>query len=80
MDLDYDRDADAVYIHLRNLPYAFGEDLDTERRIDYAADGQPVGIELLNASRGVNLEGLPESEDLLPLLAQHGIKAVAPRR
>ena len=79
MRLDYDEDADAVYIYLHEAPYAFGEDLDSERRIDYAPDGKPIGIELLNVSHGVNLDGAPQREAVSPLLAQHGIKIVTPR-
>ncbi len=79
MRLDYDEDADAIYVHLRDVPYAFGEDLDPERRIDYAADGKPLGIELLNVSSGVNLDRLPDVEAVSRLLTQHGVKILAPQ-
>ena len=42
----YDREADAIYISLAKAPYAYGKDLDKERRIDYAADGTPIGVEI----------------------------------
>jgi uncharacterized protein YuzE len=41
--LEYDRDADAAYIRLQDAPYAYGEDIDRERRVDYAQDGTPSG-------------------------------------
>lgn len=68
MRLDYDREADAVYIWMRDAPYAYGEDLDAERRIDYGSDGIPVGVELLNVSAGVRLDDLPDHQTLARLL------------
>ena len=53
MYIKYDKQADAVYILLSNKPYAYGKDLDNERRIDYDADGNPRGVELLCVSGGV---------------------------
>jgi len=43
--LKYDRTADAIYIKLSNLPYAYGKDLDDLRRIDYDVDDNPRGVE-----------------------------------
>jgi uncharacterized protein YuzE len=77
MRLEHDPDADAIYIHLHDLPYAFGEDLDRERRIDYAADGQPIGMELLCVSHGVNVDDLPEKEAITRLLEERNIKVFA---
>ncbi len=77
MRLEYDPEADAVYIWLRELPYAFGEDLDHERRVDYAADMKPIGIELLDVSKGVNLDDLPQRHDVERLLEQHHIRVYA---
>ncbi|HZS93558.1 MAG TPA: DUF2283 domain-containing protein [Chloroflexota bacterium] len=67
--LKYDADADAIYIRLNDLPYGFGEDIDHERRIDYAESGEPVGIEILCASTGVDTRGLPD-EDAVRRLAE----------
>lgn len=71
--LEYDRDADAIYVSLRDLPYAYGEDLDHRRRIDYGTDGLPIGIELLGVSRGVNVDDLPEQDAVACLLQSHDI-------
>ena len=79
MQVEYDRDADAVYIRLRDLPFAFSVDLDHVRHIDYAVDRQPVGVELLNVSRGVNVADLPSSAELERALVEAGIRVVAPR-
>lgn len=74
MRMTHDPEANAIYIYLRELPYAFGEDLDDSRRIDYAADEKPRGIELLNVSLGINLSYLPECEAVERLLRDNGIK------
>ncbi|GEM_PF-1197145 len=70
MRLTYDTEADAAYIYLRPMP-ATGVDhtvaLDTDRMVDYAGD-EPVGVELLNVSLGVNLDGLPRSVEVEDLL------------
>ncbi len=73
----HDPEADAIYVRLRDLPYAYGEDIDHERRIDYAADGTPIGVELLDVSRGVNLDDLPEQTALGSLLVAHSINVFA---
>jgi uncharacterized protein YuzE len=73
--LDYDREADAAYVWLRpGRQYAFGEDLDSDRRVDYGLDGEPIGVELLNVSKGVNLDDLPEPERMAILLREQAIE------
>ena len=82
MTIEHDLTSDAIYIHMRpDIAYAFGEDLDTERRIDYGADQRPIGVELLNVSHGVNLADLPEPNEIARLLAGAGVKVLtAPAR
>jgi uncharacterized protein YuzE len=77
MRLEYDPDVNAAYIWLRELPCAFGENLDHSRRIDYAADHEPIGIELLNVHRGVDLDNLPGRNAVAKLLAEHQIRVSA---
>ena len=64
MRYEYDSETDALYIYLppEGRAYSYGRDLDPERRIDYAIDGAPVGIELLCVSHGVKLDDLPARE------------------
>ncbi len=75
--MKYDREADALYVYLSDKPYAYGRDLDNERRIDYAADGTPIGIELLSVSKGVNPDDLPEQSEVIDLLESQNIKIFA---
>ena len=70
-------DADAIYVHLTDKPYAFGEDLDAERRVDYADDRSPIGVELTCVSHGVDLSGLPVRDEIARLLEQLRIKVLA---
>lgn len=74
MKVKYDREADAMYIYLSSKPYAYGKDLDDERRIDYASDNTPMGVELLCTSKGVNLEGLPNADKIAEAIERNGIK------
>ena len=67
--VQYDRKADAVYAHLSDKPYGYGENLDDARRIDYAEDGTPRGIELLYVSQGVDLSKLPHADELAEALS-----------
>jgi uncharacterized protein YuzE len=75
--LSYDREADAIYITLRELPYAYGEDIDHERRVDYSAYGEPIGVELLCVSDGVNVDDLPDQATIVRLLEEHRIMVFA---
>lgn len=76
----HDPEADALYITLSTKPYAFGEDLGPERRIDYAADRTPIGIELLAVSHGVDLEALPYRDEIAQLLERTGLSELASHR
>jgi uncharacterized protein YuzE len=75
MEIEFDPQADAVYIHLLQKPYAHGVDLDDWRRVDYSADHEPIGVELLAVGRGVNVHQLPCSEAIAQVLETKGIMA-----
>jgi len=77
MKITHDPEADAVYIQISNATYAYGKDLDKLRRIDYNTDDQPIGVELLCVSKGVNPDDLPEQEQVISLLERKHIKVFA---
>ena len=77
MRLEYDKEADALYIYLTNKPYCYGKDLDTERRIDYDAEDNPRGVEVLCVSEGVITDDLPERAEIERALDDRGIKVYA---
>ncbi len=75
--IKHDPEADAVYITLRDAPRTHSKELDSDRVIDYAKNGQPRGVELLNVSMGVDLDGVPERDEIAWLLNTHRIKVFA---
>jgi uncharacterized protein YuzE len=77
INYQHDEEADALYVTLSEKGYAYGEELDPERRIDYAEDGTPVGVELLCVSTGVDLRDIPESREIAKLLAEKRIRVLA---
>jgi len=77
MEIKHDKQADAIYILLSNKPYAYGKDLDNERRIDYDAKDNPRGVELLCVSTGVITDDLPNRAEIERALDDRGIKIYA---
>jgi len=77
MRLEYDREADAIYIYLSDASYAYGKDIDKERRIDYDINDNPRGIELLCVSEGVVLDDLPCSAEIAKMLEDSHIRVYA---
>jgi len=75
--VEHDKEADAIYIYLSDGEYAYGKDIDNERRIDYDATGQPMGIELLCVSEGVILDDLPYPSEVEKILIDNHIKVYA---
>lgn len=73
MKYKYDRDADAIYFYLSSGKYSYGNDKDEDRRIDYASDNKPIGVELLAVSEGVNVDGLPNADEIESILRSEGI-------
>ncbi len=67
---ELDAEAGALYIRLSDRPYAYGHDLDHARRVDFGFDGEPIGIELLYITDGVDLRDLPERDRVARLLEE----------
>lgn len=69
VNLAYDEATDSLYLLFHVTEWDHQVNLDDRRAIDYARDGTVIGIEILSASRGVDLEGLPFVQDLERILA-----------
>ena len=69
MKIEYDPEADALYIMLRAGEIASTREVIERIAIDLDADGQPLGIEVLDASLVVGAESLG-SVTLSNLLAE----------
>lgn len=63
MLLEYDPDADAVYVRLQE-PHGLvrGARVDERRTVCYDEQKQVVGVEFLFVSQGIDVEGMPEAE------------------
>lgn len=66
-----------VYIQLSDAPYAYGEILDARRVVSYAADGTPIGVELLGVSGCVGLADIPQADQIAEALSRHNIPVCA---
>lgn len=75
--IEHDEQANALYVYLRDAPYAYGRSLDDARHIDYSADGSPIGVEFLNVSKGVNVDDVPERAAITRALEDRQIKVFA---
>jgi uncharacterized protein YuzE len=73
MRATYDPEVDVLYVTVNDVDVDHTADVSQrgqyDRGIDYAADGSLVGYEFMNASRGIDLEGLPHRDELTALLA-----------
>ncbi len=66
MKVEYDKEVDAAYIYLK-YPIKDGEakqtiELNRDLIIDLDAEGNPIGIEILNASKMLNKKLLLEAQ------------------
>lgn len=77
LNVKTDPQAKAIYITLSDLPVQYTTELDEDRYIDYALDGTPVGIDLLNVTDGVNTDDLPRQEEIERFLRGMGIPLFA---
>lgn len=77
--LEYDPEADALYIYLRDFQKAASckARIDISCVVDYDKRGDPIGVEFWNVHRGLDLDGVPERETVLRLLEEHHFKVFA---
>ena len=68
MYLDYDSEADALYVQFREpRGQVVSHRLDEQRLVDTDDDGE-VGVELLFVSEGIRLDGLPRKDEIAATL------------
>lgn len=58
MRISYDKEVDALYIHLRDVKPSHGVDIEDGVTVDVDAGGHIVGIEILDAAERLGLEAL----------------------
>jgi hypothetical protein len=59
-----------VGLPVASMLNAFTHNVDDACNIDYGPDNQPIGVELLSVSRGVDLTDLPQRATLARLLSE----------
>lgn len=77
MRLKYDKEVDALYVYLCDLPFGYNRILDEQRVVDYAEDHQPIGVEFLNVSHGVDVRDVPEQAAIGRMLQEHNFQVFA---
>jgi len=58
MEITYDKDADAMYIEFRKGEFAKNKKMDDFTILDFDAEGNILGIELLEVSKRIPAESL----------------------
>jgi len=62
IELEYDAEDDILYVRLGSGAVARSRAFGDSRIVDFNAGGQPIGVEFIGASAGVDLSGIPEGE------------------
>jgi uncharacterized protein YuzE len=76
-ELLHDPKADALYIRFADGRLDRTDDVGGARRVDYAADGRVLGVEVMYPSDGVDVVGLPRAEDVAALVRGHGFRVAS---
>ncbi len=71
MKIEYDREANALYITLREAPVAKTREVTEQFIVDLDADGKPIGIEILAVRQ------LLDTKDLCQLTVENLLAAPA---
>ena len=82
MRISYFADIDILYVDLgdplpEDQPVETYE-LDVWRNVDVGPDGIPSGVEFINASTGIDLEGVPHREEIATAIERLGTLRVLP--
>ncbi len=66
MKIEYDKKADAIYIHFQQGEYEVSEEIVDGIIVDYTKDGKVIGIEILEVSKRMPIKELQEITFTLP--------------
>ena len=70
MKIEYDPDADAMYIHFQKGKYDISKEIATGIIIDYTRDGKVIGIEILEVSKRLPLKEIKEVTISIPTIEE----------
>ena len=79
MDINYDKEADALYIRLMRGTVARTVEVSDRCVIDLDAQGGTLGIEVLQVSAHGNLAETLEQQDTVPVTVHEGALMTYPR-
>ena len=71
MEIRYDKDADALYIKLRDGSFSKNKRMDDLTIFDLDSKGNILGIEILDASKRISLKSIREIRVKTPLAIAH---------
>lgn len=77
LHLTYDEGADAVYVYFTRNEVDHTDELSDSINVDYDAAGEPVGVEFLDVSDGIEVDDVPRRDDVLRLLDQGHFRVYA---
>lgn len=82
MRVSYYADIDILYVDLGDpLPEdqtVETYELDVWRNLDVRPDGTPSGVEFINASSGIDLDGVPQREEIAAAIERLGTLRILP--
>ena len=77
MQLTFDETADAVYVYFSENVVARTHEINDHVSIDYDDNDEPVGVEFLDVSDGIDLDNVPFRAEVSRLLEESHIKQYA---
>jgi len=69
----YDEENDVLYIQFSGAEVERTVALDDLRLVDYDASKEPVGVEFMGASDGLDVSDVPFSDQIAAILARNGL-------
>ena len=71
-----DRSADALYVYLRTGRISRTREFGDWRNVDYDAEGQVVGVEIIGIAGTIDLRGIPEVRRVRAALEDCGFRDI----
>lgn len=75
--LTFDQEADAVYVYFSGEDVDHTDELTEQVNVDYDVKGEPVGVEFLDVSEGIDLDHVPRRRDIAKLLDEGRFRVFA---
>lgn len=73
MFVEYDREADAIYVRIQEGEVDRTVPLDDLRNIDYSSENAVLGVEFIDVSGGVDLHNIPFAREIEAAIRDNGL-------